>query len=183
MPWHISSMEPQYLLPALDLVEEAFSQWRDPREGATVRRLVQEIRAGADYLPALELLMVDGEADSPIGYAMFSRFSLEGRYDGRLLLLTPVAVKPQFQRQHISKALIEHGFELARQLGYEAVLVEGNPKNYTPRGFQPSYRFDILPGPNIHLPHPDCLMVKELVPGALEDIHGLVDYARYKSLS
>ncbi len=62
------------------------------------------------------------------------------------------------------------------------MLVEGNPKNYNPRGFVTSAEWGIVAGPNIHLPHVSCLLVKELVPGALERIHGEVDYSLYDAL-
>lgn len=70
----------------------------------------------------------------------------------------------------------------ANDLGFQAVLVEGDPKNYHPRGFMPSYQFGIKAGPNIQLPHPDCLMVKELQKGALDHMSGLVDYSFYETL-
>lgn len=177
----IKSMEDKYLQPSLQLVQDVFTAWDNEKEGKTVRSLVEEIRSMEYYLPQLELIMVD-ESDQVVGYAMFSRFHLEGRYDQELLILTPVAVKTEVQRQHISKDLIEAGFEKAIAMGYKAVIVEGNPQNYCNRGFRPSYKFGIEAGPNVHLPHPDCLMVKELVPGALEGIHGQVDYAIYTSL-
>lgn len=40
----------------------------------------------------------------------FPDFIIEGKYEDELLLLTPVAVKTELQRQHISKELIEYGF-------------------------------------------------------------------------
>ncbi|MBQ8080788.1 MAG: N-acetyltransferase [Clostridia bacterium] len=177
----ILTMRERYLLSSLDLVERVFGEWDSPEEGKTVRRLVEEIRAKKYYLPELELLMVD-EQDEIIGYAMFSRFHIEGRYENELLILTPVAVRPDRQRQGISRELIEYGFDRARKMGYKAVLVEGDPKNYNPRGFETSADHDIIAGPNIHLPHVSCLMVKELVPGALKDIHGVVDYSFYETL-
>lgn len=177
----IKPMEDQYLVSSLELVEDVFAKWRDPEEGRVVRKLTEEIRSKKYYLPELELIMVN-EGDVVIGYAMFSRFHIEGRYEDELLMLTPVAVKTELQRQHISKELLEYGFEAAKKLGYKAILVEGNPRNYNPRGFQSAYRFGILPGPRIHLPHPDCLMIKELSPGALEHIHGQVDYSFYDAL-
>ena len=67
-------------------------------------------------------------------------------------------------------------------VGFKAILVEGNPQNYNPRGFWPSYKFGIEAGPNIRLPHPDCLMVKELEPGALDNMSGFVDYSFYETL-
>ena len=104
-------------------------------------------------------------------------------YKDRLLLLSPVAVKTRLQRQHISKELIEYGFEKARELGYEAVLVEGDPRNYNPRGFVTSCDYGIVASPKVKLPAPECLMVKELTPGALDNIKGEVDFSYYESLS
>ena len=178
----IRAMEPKYLTPSLELVERVFTEYADAAEGRMVRQLVEEIRAKKYYLPELELVMV-GDADEVIGYAMFSRFHIEGRYEDELLLLTPVAVKTELQRQHISKELLEYGFERAKALGFTAILVEGNPRNYNPRGFKTSADYGIEAGPKIHLPHRDCLMVKELAEGALERMHGLVDYSFYASLN
>ena len=177
----IKVMNPKYLLTSLQMVETVFSEWDSPEEGKMVRSLVEEIRAKKYYIPELEFVMVD-EADEVIGYAMFSRFHLEGKYEDELLMLTPVAVKTELQRQHISKDILEHGFEVAKRMGFKAILVEGNPRNYNSRGFMPSYKFGIEAGPNLKLPHPDCLMVKELEESALEYIKGLVDYSFYGAL-
>ena len=146
-----------------------------------VRTLVEEIRSMDTYIPELELIMVD-ETDAPVGYVMFSRFHLEGKYKNELLILTPVAVKTELQRQHISKELIEHGFERAKEMGYKAVLVEGNPRNYNARGFVTSADHGITAHESVSLPAPECLMVKELVPGGLDGICGQVCYSDYKCL-
>lgn len=177
----IKAMEDKYLLPSLELVEKVFGEYDSPEEGKMVRRLVEEIRGKKYYIPELELIMVN-EKDVIIGYAMFSRFHIEGRYENELLMLTPVAVKTQVQRQHISKDILEYGFEVAKKLGFKAILVEGNPRNYNSRGFQSSYKYGIEAGPNIKLPHPDCLMIKELEKGVLDRISGLVDYSFYETL-
>ncbi len=177
----IKSMEGKYLQPSLELVENVFAEWDSPEEGRTVRSLVEEIRSKKYYLPELELIMVD-ETDRILGYAMFSGFHIEGQYENELLILTPVAVRTEYQRQHISKELIEYGFEKAKELGYKAVLVEGNPKNYNPRGFVTSADHGIVAGPNIHLPHVSCLMIRELAEGALDHMHGEVDYSFYNVL-
>ena len=177
----IQSMEEKYLLPALELVEAVFTDHESAEEGKLVRSLVEEIRSGKYYLPELELIMV--ENGEPIGYVMFSRFHLNGNYEDELLILTPAAVKTCCQRQHISKALIEYGFERAKELGYRAVIVEGNPRNYRARGFVTSADFGITAHESVGLPAPECLMVKELVPGALEHIQGQVNYSMYQSLT
>jgi predicted N-acetyltransferase YhbS len=113
---------------------------------------------------------------------MFSRFHIEGKYTDRLVLLSPAAVKSRCQRQGISRELITHGLRKAAEMGFTAALVEGNPANYRARGFQTSANHGIVAGPNIHLPHVDCLMVAELVPGGLEGITGMVDYGMYETL-
>ena len=102
--------------------------------------------------------------------------------EDELLLLSPVAVKIEWQRQHISKEIIEFGFEKAKQMGFSAVIVEGNPQNYRSRGFQTSADFGIIAGKSVGLPAPECLMVKELVAGALDRIQGVVEYTDYKCL-
>ena len=171
----IKPMEERYLLPSLELVERVFTDHADAEEGKLVRRLVEEIRSKRFYVPELELVMVeDGEV---IGYVMFSRFHLEGKYENELLLLSPAAVKTELQRQHISKELIEYGFEKARELGYRAVIVEGNPMNYRSRGFVTSADYGITAHSSVGLPAPECLMVRELIPGGLEGITGQLRYA------
>ena len=169
-------------LPALDFVEKVFTEHQDAAEGRTVRRLVEEIRAKKYYLPELELVTTD-ETGEIIGYAMLSRFHLEGRYEDELLLLSPVAVKTELQRRHISRDLLEYGLEKARAMGYQVVLVEGDPRNYHARGFVTAAEHGIVPGPNLHLPHIDCLMARELVPGAFARIQGTVDYGFYDVLA
>ena len=177
----IKSMEEKYLIPSLNLVESVFTAHENAEEGKLVRSLVEEIRSKRFYLPELELIMVD-ENDEVVGYVNFARFHLDGRYENELLLLSPVAVKTELQRRHISRELIEYGFERAKELGYQAVIVEGNPMNYRSRGFVTSAAFGITAHESVGLPAPECLMVKELVPGGLKGIHGQVCYADYECL-
>lgn len=99
-----------------------------------------------------------------------------------MLILSPVAVKTELQRQHISKDLIEHGLNKAKELGYSACIVEGNPRNYNPRGFKTSAQYGIFAHESVGLPAPECLMVLELKEGALEHIKGVVEYSFYEAL-
>jgi len=178
----IRSMEEKYLNAALELVQQVFTEHENETEGRLVRRLAEEIRSKRFDLPQLEIVAVD-ENDEVVGYAMFSRFHLDGQYEDKLLLLSPVAVKTQLQRQHISKRMIEFGFEQAKTLAFEAVIVEGNPRNYRSRGFVTAAEHGILPGKTLHLPAIECLMVKELTPGAMENISGTVEYSDYAVLT
>ncbi len=102
----IKSMEDKYLKPSLDMVRRSFADWSNEEEADLVVRLIKETRSMSTYIPELELIMVNDE-DEVIGYALFSGFHLGGKYRDELLLLSPVAVKIEWQRQHISKEIIE----------------------------------------------------------------------------
>ncbi len=166
----------------LDFVEKVFTDSECAENGKLVRSLVAEIRSKQYYLPDLDLVMVS-EGGEILGHVMFSRFHIEGRYDDQLLILSPVSVKTEYQRQHISKELIEYGLAKARALGYRLCIVEGNPQNYRARGFQTSANFGVYADESVGLPHPDCLMIQELVPGALEGVHGYINYRMYDALT
>lgn len=178
----IKAITKDKLTESLNFVEKVFTDSENEKEGKLVRNLVAEIRSKKYYLPELDLIMVN-ENDDIIGHVMFSRFHIEGRYEEELLLLSPVSVKTELQRQHISKELIEFGLKRARELGFKLCMVEGNPLNYRPRGFVTSANYGIFADESVGLPHPDCLMIQELVPGALEDVHGYVNYQMYNSLT
>ena len=178
----IKTMEDKYLLPSAKMVEAVFTDHESAEEGKLVRSLVEEIRSKRFYDPRLELIMVESDTDEVVGYVNFSRFHLDGKYEEKLLLLSSVAVKTQLQRRHISKDLIEYGLKKAAELGYKAVIVEGNPMNYRNRGFRTSADYGITAHESVGLPAPECLMVQELVPGGLEGIHGQVCYSDYECL-
>lgn len=177
----IKSMEDKYLVTSLEMIRRTFTNSESAEDAQIVVDLVQEIRSKGYYLPELELIMVSDE-DEVIGYAQFSRFHIEGKFADELLILTPVAVKPELQRRHISKELIEFGLEKARKMGFKVVIVEGNPDNYRNRGFRTSADFGITAAPSVGLPAPECLMVKELEENACKIINGVLDYTYYKAL-
>ena len=76
----IKSMTKEYEEKALDMVQTVFTEYSDAEEGSLVRNLVEEIRGKRFYVPELELIMAN-EEDEIIGYAMFSRFHLQGKYE------------------------------------------------------------------------------------------------------
>ena len=75
----IKAMENKCLIPSLELIEDVFTKHSNQEEGILVRRLVEEIRSKKYYVPELEFIMVN-EDDEVIGYAMFSRFHIGGKY-------------------------------------------------------------------------------------------------------
>ncbi len=177
----IKSMENKYLQPSLDMVRRTFTNSETAEDAQIVVNIIEEIRSMKTYVQELELIMVD-ENDEVIGYVMFSKMHLGGKFEDELLILNPVAVKTELQRQHISKDLIEYGFEKAKKMGFKVVIVEGNPQNYRSRGFKTSIDFGITAGKSVDIPAPECLMVQELEENACKRINGVLEYTMYQSL-
>lgn len=177
----IKSMENKYLQPSIDMVRRTFTNSESAEDAQIVVNIINELRSMRTYVPELDLVMVD-ENDEVIGYAMFSKIHLQGKFEDELLWLNPVAVKTELQRQHISKEIIEYGFEKAKEMGFSVVIVEGNPQNYQNRGFKTSVNFGIVAGESVDIPAPECLMVKELVKDSHKRINGVLEYTEYKSL-
>lgn len=61
--------------------------------------------------------------------------------------------------------------------------MEGDPRNYRSRGFVTAAEHGIYASENVRLPHIDCLMVRELVPGGADHIRGILDYGFYEALT
>ena len=77
----------------------------------------------------------------------------------------PISVAPAHQRRGYGKMLIEHSLGVAAEMGYEVVVIFGNPDNYVARGFKSSRKYNVcLEGDRF----PAALLVKELKDGALD---------------
>lgn len=87
------------------------------------------------------------------------------------LLLGPLAVDPDVQGQGCGLALMRHGLGVAGQLGHAFVILVGDEPYYARVGFSriPDGQV-IMPGPV----DPERLLARELVPGSLDGVSGLV---------
>ncbi len=89
--------------------------------------LVDRLRADGD----IEIGLAARSADAIVGHIVFSPMTAPVKALG----LGPIAALPQYQRQGIGSLLIEEGINRAREGGWEAVFVLGEPKFYTRFGF------------------------------------------------
>ena len=95
-------------------------------------KLVEDLRASPGYLPEIALVADDGDGDVS-GHVMFTVTHL---VDGTpILMLSPLAVRPDRQRQGVGSALVEEGLRRCRQRDEPLAIVEGNPKYYSRFGF------------------------------------------------
>ncbi len=91
--------------------------------------------------------------------------------DHRALLLGPLAVHPSYQKRGIGGALMRAAIQQATALDHQAVVLVGDEPYYRRFGFSKKSAEDLrMPGPFER----DRLLALELVPGALENAHGLI---------
>jgi putative acetyltransferase len=149
-----------------DVVRQAF------QDEATAE-LVVLIRASPNYLPELSLVAVDG--DTVVGHVMLHHLELQdGARHHQVVSLSPLAVRPESQRQGIGAALVEAAVERTDQAGEPLIVLEGSPAYYPRFGFQPAARFGVA----IHLPSwapPEAAMVRPLR-AYRADVRGTVVY-------
>jgi putative acetyltransferase len=138
-------------------------------------RLVNALRHDGDFTADLSLVAVHD--DRIIGHVLFPPISIESSDATRKSVparaLAPLGVDPAYQCQGVGAALLEEGLNTCRHLGHRAVFVVGHPGYYPRFGFSTARTFGIT----VDFPCPDAaFMAIELVPGALDGVHGTVRY-------
>lgn len=112
--------------------------------------IVHRIRKTEGFIPSLSLV-----ADSDgfiIGHAMFSEVTVySGEVTWKAVVLGPIAVAPDRQRQGIGGMLVRAGLETCCELGYTLVALIGHPTYYPRFGFAAASRI----GLTCNIPVPD----------------------------
>ncbi|GAB0156750.1 N-acetyltransferase [Chryseobacterium sp. Alg-005] len=153
-------------------IEEAFRnlEYSDHQE----HFLVERLRKSNAFIPELSLV---AEADDKIaGHILFTKITIEnGQESFESLALAPVSVQPDFQHQGIGGKLIEKGHDIARQLGYQSVILIGHENYYPKFGYKKTTNFGIsFP---FDIPEENGMAI-ELVKDGLKDVKGVVRYPK-----
>lgn len=90
-----------------------------------------------EFIPELSIV---AELDNEIvGHILLSRATVEeDEKRHTVIVLAPIAVKPNYQKQGIGAKLINEGIYRCRVLGYSIILLIGHPTYYQRLGFQPA---------------------------------------------
>lgn len=124
-----------------EITRKAF--WNLYVPGCKEHYLVHIMRSHKDFLPELDLVLeVD---DQVIGNIMYTKAKLVDEHGEEKEILTfgPVCIMPEFQRMGYGKMLMQHSFEKAAALGYDVIVIFGNPNNYVSRGFKNCKKYNI----------------------------------------
>lgn len=133
--------------------------------GCVEHYLVHIMRGHEDFIPELDFVLeLNGNV---IGNIMYTKATLtdESGAVKEILTFGPVCILPAYQRMGYGKMLMEHSFQEAVRLGYDAIVIFGSPGNYVGRGFQSCKKYHVsMDGEK----YPAAMMVKELIPHALD---------------
>jgi putative acetyltransferase len=139
--------------------------WNLYTPGCAEHYLVHIMRTHQDFLPELDLVIeVGGQVIGNIMYTKTKLIDESGKEKG-ILTFGPVCILPQYQRKGYGKKLMEYSFELSASLGYDVIVIFGNPNNYVSRGFKSCKKYNICLENGTY---PAAMMVKELKPGVLD---------------
>lgn len=150
--------------------------WNVYTPGCSEHYLLHHLRSHPDFLPQLSLTAhVDGQLAGHIAFT--KAYIQEGQNRRPVLCCGPLSVLPQFQRQGIGSALLNHALQQAAKEGFPAVCLYGDPHYYRKWGFQSSEVYDIRTEDNCYAV---CLLVKGLRPGILPTLHGCFHAPAYE---
>lgn len=153
-----------------ELTRDAF--WDVNVPGCDEHYLAHVLRKAEAFIPDLDFVAcLEGKIAGNIMYARAVVRSSDGK-EHPVLTFGPLSVDPVCQNQGIGGSLVRHSVEAARALGYNAVIIYGDPDYYQRFGFRAARGYGIHTPYNTYSP---ALQVLELYPGALEGISGVFE--------
>jgi predicted N-acetyltransferase YhbS len=155
-----------------NLTREAF--WNVHSPGADEHLLIRNLRRAQEFVPDLDFVALCG--DVIVGSIVYAEAKItDGETEHTVLTFGPISVLPQYQKKGIGRRLLEHTTQLAREKGYRAIVIYGDPQYYQRFGFRQSKEFGVT---NRDGKFPAALQALELYPNALQGITGQFDEGR-----
>jgi putative acetyltransferase len=135
--------------------------------------LVRELLHDPSAKPVLTLLAF--QKDRALGHILFTTAQLSSSQDSAsIVILAPLAIVPDAQKQGIGGKLIEKGLELLSKSKVDLVFVLGHPEYYPRYGFKPAGNLGFeapYPIPDVHA---NAWMVQALRSGVIGTVSGRV---------
>lgn len=154
-----------------NLIRESF--WNVYRPGCSEHYVMHVLRDDPAFVKELDFVMEkDGRL---IGQNMFMRTVInadDGR-DVEVLTMGPICITPDLKRRGYGKLLLDYSLSKAAEMGFGAVLFEGNIDFYSNCGFdyarKPGIRYHDLP----EGADDSFFLCRELIPGYLDGVTGV----------
>ena len=167
----IRNEKPEEYREVENLIRESF--WNIYRPGCSEHYVIHVLGNDPSFVQELDFVMEkDGRL---IGQNMFMKTVINAD-DGRvipILTMGPICIAPELKRKGYGKALLDCSLEKAFELGYGAVLFEGNIDFYGKSGFDYARSFGIRYHDLPQDADDSFFLCRELIPGYLEGITGI----------
>ena len=129
------------------------------------------IRKKDTFIPELSLLAIDDDAILA-QIVLYQTTIHSDDNDLTELVLSPLSVHPEFFNRRIATALVDAALTKAKEMGYNAVFLCGDPVFYQKLGFKATYHYGIH---HIKDDKAEWCMVRELTVGFLDGVSGKID--------
>lgn len=153
------------------LVRESF--WNVYKPGCSEHYVLHVLRDDPAFVKELDFVMEkDGRL---IGQNVFVRTVINAD-DGRdigILTMGPICIAPELKRKGYGKLLLNYSLEKAAEMGFGAVLFEGNIDFYGKSGFDYARKFGIRYHDLPEGADDSFFLCKELIPGYLDEVTGV----------
>lgn len=125
-----------------ELIYTAFTEMHGKEIGAFMKEHFIEERSKDTFIPELSLVAIlDDKLIGEVALHETDIITDNGRVTQ--LTLSQSAVLPQCRKQGIMRMLVEVALNKAKDMGYSAVFLGGNPALYGRFGFEPSCNYGI----------------------------------------
>lgn len=124
-----------------NLTREAF--WNVYREGCFEHLIIHNLRKDKSFVKELDYCIeIDNKIIANIVYAK-GKLKLENGNIREILIFGPVSVLPKYQKKGYGEKLINYTIEKAKELGFDAIVIMGNPNYYKKFGFESCSKYKI----------------------------------------
>ena len=153
------------------LVRESF--WNVYRPGCSEHYVIHVLRDDPAFVKELDFVMRSGER--LIGQNMFMKTVIEADDGNNVDVLTmgPICIANDLKRQGYGKILLDYSLEKAAEMGFGAVLFEGNINFYGKSGFDYARKFGIRYHDMPADADQSFFLCRELVTGYLDGVTGV----------
>ena len=160
-----------------DLIYKAFSESYGMQEAEKMVSIFKEERMKDTFIPELSFVatLENGKIIGQVTLYETDIITNSGR--NTQLVLSQSAVLPDYRNRGVMSELLTFALDKAKEMGYSAVFLGGNPGLYGKFGFEPSYKYGIHHEKSDEIEgYKEGYMVRVLVPGALDGVKGITSY-------
>ena len=158
---------PQDRARAEAVTREAFFNVHVP--GCCEHYILHVMRDCDAFVPELALCAWHGEELVGCAYYTKARIERDVGASHEVLCLGPIGVLPEWQRKGVGTAMMGEGRARAAALGYNAIVLYGDPAYYGNKGFEPAERYDVRTPDDMYA---DALQICVLKPEMAADLGG-----------